>query len=118
MLTGNERYSDEEAGRQMVSQISQVLPLDFMEGGGGWHAFVPSQLKPMVEANNNKSWTGLPIYRDNKYTPYMPQWTRDYASANQQIVEGTRWLNEATGGDDVTQGYIDWNTEKIEYMLK
>ena len=118
MLTGNERYSDEEAGKQVVSQLSQVLPLDFMEGGGGWHAFVPSQMKPFVEANSNKSWTGLPIYRENKYRPYDPQWTRAYQSANKQIVEATRWLNEATGGDDVTQGWIDWNPAKIEYMLK
>ncbi|MBR6130761.1 MAG: strawberry notch C-terminal domain-containing protein, partial [Bacteroidales bacterium] len=118
MLTGNERYSDEEAGKQIVSQLSQVLPLDFMEGGGGWHAFVPSQMKPFVEANSNKSWTGLPIYRENKYRPYDPQWTRAYQSANKQIVEATRWLNEATGGDDVTQGWIDWNPAKIEYMLK
>jgi hypothetical protein len=118
VLTGKERYSNEELTRQFASQISQVLPLDFMEGGGGLHAFVPSQIKPLVEAYSNKSWTGLPIYRDNKFKPYAPQWTLAYSNASQQLVTATRWLNEATGGSDVTQGYIDWNPARIEYMLK
>ena len=117
-LTGKERYTGEEFAKQFVSQLSQVLPLDFMEGGGGWHAFVPSSVKPMVEAMDNKSWSGLPIYRDNKYTPYKPQWTRAYASANQYIVEATKWLNDVTGGDEVAQGWIDWNPAAIEYMLE
>lgn len=118
MLTGKERYSNEEFAKQFTSQMSQVLPLDFMEGGGGWHAFVPSSIKPFVEAQGNTSWTGLPIYRDNKFKPYDPQWKRAYDSANRQIVTATKWLNEATGGDDATQGFIDWNPASIEYMLK
>ena len=118
VLRGKERYSSEELAKQLISQISQVLPLDFMEGGGGWHAFVPTQIKPFVEASSNQGWTGLPIYRDNKFKPNAPQWTRAYDSANRQLVTATKWLNEATGGDDVTQGFIDWNPAKIEYMLK
>lgn len=118
VLTGKERYSDEELAKQYISQISQVLPLDFMEGGGGWHAFVPSSVKPGVEAYTNKGWTGLPIYKDNKFKEYYPQWTSAYESADKTIVEATRWLNEATGGSDVSQGMIDWNPARIEYMLK
>lgn len=117
-LTGKEHYTDEEFAKQYVSQLSQVLPLDFMEGGGGWHAFVPSMIKPYVEAQSNTSWTGLPIYRDNTFKPYDPEWTRAYSSANKQLVDATKWLNEATGGDDVTKGFIDWNPAKIEYLLK
>ena len=49
VISGKERYSDEEFAKQFTSQISQVLPLDFIEGGGGLHAFVPSQIKPFVE---------------------------------------------------------------------
>ena len=118
VLTGKERYTDEELTKQYISQVSQVLPLDFMEGGGGWHAFVPSSVKPVVEAYTNKGWTGLPIYKDNKFKEYYPQWTRAYESADKTIVEATRWLNEATGGSDVSQGMIDWNPARIEYMLK
>lgn len=118
VLRGKERYSNEELAKQFISQISQVLPLDFMEGGGGWHAFIPSQIKPVVEAYSNISWIGLPIYRDNKFKPYAPQWTLAYDNTDKTLVAMTRWLNEATGGSDVSQGWIDWNPARIEYMLK
>ncbi len=120
VITGKERYSDEELAKQLVSQVSQVLPLDFMEGKGGFHAFIPSALKPLVEAKQNVSWTGLPIYRNNTYNQYefSPEWTRAYPSANQQIVEATKWLSEATGGDDVVEGWLDLNPAAIEYILK
>lgn len=118
VLRGKERYSNEELSKQFISQISQVLPLDFMEGGGGWHAFIPSATKPGVEAYANTSWTGLPIYRDNKFKPYAPEWTLAYDNTDKTLVAMTRWLNEATGGSDVSQGWIDWNPARIEYMLK
>ncbi len=119
-VTGKERYSDAELTKQLISQVSQVLPLDFMEGRGGLHAFVPSAFKPLVEAATNTSWTGLPIYRKNTFNQYeySPEWTRAYPSANQQIVEAAKWLNEATGGDDVVEGWLDLNPAAIEYILK
>lgn len=122
MLTGKERYSDEEFAKQFVSQLSQVLPLDFMEGGGGWHALIPSQLKPFVEAQTNKSWTGLPIYKDTPFNQNDPEWTKAYKSANKQLVEATKWLNDLTNGKDYAadekKGWIDINPAKLEYMLK
>lgn len=112
--------------------FSQLLPLDFMEGGGGWHALYPTPLKPYIEASTNESWTGLPIYRENKYGQYdeggKPQWQRAFANADRNLVFMTRWLNEATvseddaklagGNKENLQGWIDWNPAKIEYMLK
>ena len=122
MLTGKEHYTNEEFAKQFVSQLSQVLPLDFMEGGGGWHAFVPSQLKPFVEAQGNKSWTGLPIYKDTPFNQNAPEWTKAYKTANKQLVEATKWLNDLTNGSeyaaDEKKGWIDINPAKLEYMLK
>lgn len=122
VLTGKERYNDEEFAKQFVSQLSQVLPLDFMEGGGGWHALIPSQFKPLLEAHNNKSWTGLPIYKDTPFNKNDPEWTKAYKSANKQLVEATKWLNDLTNGKDYAadekKGWIDINPAKLEYMLK
>lgn len=118
VVLGKEKYRNRELTKQYISQLSQLMPIDFMEGGGGLHAFVPSVIKPMVEAEKNKSWSGLPIYRDNTFTPYKPEWTRAYKSANSTIVGATKWLNEATGGDDVKKGLIDLNPAKIEYLMK
>ena len=118
VITGNERYSDSELAFQMGSQISQILPLDMLEGGGGINPFVPSIAKPFVEAYiMNKSWTGLPVYKDSPWNKNNPEWTKAYKSANTYLVSGAKWLNEISGGDDYKKGYIDINPAKVEYLL-
>lgn len=98
--------------------MSQLLPLDFMEGGGSGTAFVPSFAKPAWEAYHNMSWTGMPIYKDNDYNKDMPEWTKAYKSANRQIVWASKTLNEVSGGDKYTKGAIDINPARVEYLLK
>ena len=119
VLTGEEHYSDGEMAKQFISQMSQVLPLDFMEGGGGWHAFVPSAVKPFVEAQGNRRWTGLPLYRDNPYDEdkELPEWTKAYSSTDKHFVEAAKGISDMTGGDDYVEGWIDINPAKVEYML-
>ena len=99
-------------------QATQILPIDFLEGGGGLNAFVPSAYKPLWEAYvAEKSWTGMPLYKDTPYNKDMPEWTKAYKSANKYIVGLANAMNEATGGDPYTKGTIDFNPAKIEYML-
>lgn len=117
-ISGNEHYSDNELAYQIASQVSQVLPLDMLEGGGGINAFIPSIPKPFVEAYiRNKSWTGLPIYKDTPWNKKDPEWTKAYKNADQTLVDISKWLNEHTGGDDFKKGYIDINPAKLEYLL-
>jgi hypothetical protein len=102
----------------MASQLSQVLPLDMLEGGGGLKPFIPSYAKPLVEAYLlNKNWTGMPIYKETPWNKDDPEWTKAYKSANKYLVEGSRWANELTGGDDYKKGVVDINPAKIEYLL-
>lgn len=118
VITGNERYSDSELAFQMGSQISQILPLDMLEGGGGVNPFIPSAAKPFVEAYiMNKSWTGLPVYKDSPWNKNNPEWTKAYKSANTYLVSGAKWLNDISGGDDYKKGFIDINPAKVEYLL-
>ena len=118
VITGNERYSDSELAFQIGSQVSQILPLDMLEGGGGINPFIPSIAKPYAEAYiMNKSWTGLPVYKDSPWNKNNPEWTKAYKSTNTYLVSGAKWLNEISGGDDYKKGYIDINPAKIEYML-
>jgi len=118
VISGNERYSDRELAYHTASQVSQILPLDMLEGGGGVNAFIPSAAKPFTEAYiMNKGWTGLPVYKDTPFNKDDPEWTKTYASADQHMVAFSRWLNEVSGGDDYKKGAIDINPAKIEYML-
>ena len=116
-LSGKEHYSDTELAEAIMGQVSQILPIDFMEGGGGVHAFVPSAAKPFAEVLANKSWTGLPIYKDTPFNKDMPEWTKAYKSANSHLVDLAAVLNEVSGGDRYPKGAIDINPSKVEYLL-
>lgn len=118
VISGNERYNNSELTRQMASQVSQVMPLDMLEGGGGISPFIPSAFKPMTEAYIlNKGWTGLPVYKDTSYNKNDPEWTKAYQSADQHLVAFAKWLNETSGGNDYKKGAIDINPAKLEYLL-
>lgn len=118
VISGNERYSNSELAYHMAAQVSQVMPLDILEGDGGFSAFIPSAVKPVTEAYvMNKSWSGLPIYKDTPFNKNDPEWTKAYQSADQHLVAFTKWLNETRGGDDYKKGTFDINPAKIEYLL-
>ena len=118
VILKQERYSNSELGMQIAAQMSQILPLDMLEGGGGISPLIPSAVKPMTEAYiMNKGWTGLPIYKDTPFNKDDPEWTKAYQNADQHLVEFTKWLNKTSGGDDFKKGWIDINPAKLEYLL-
>ena len=118
VLSGKEHLSGGDIAEAIAGQATQILPLDFLEGGGGLNAFVPSAAKPLWEAYvAEKSWTGMPLYKDTPYNKDMPEWTKAYKSTNKYIVGLASAMNEATGGDPYTKGGIDFNPAKVEYML-
>lgn len=117
VTSGREEYSDAGLAKETASQLSQLLPLDFMEGGGGLHAFVPSAFKPIVESATNTSWTGLPLYKDTPFNKDMPEWTKAYPRTNSQLVDLSKWANEASGGNDYKAGWANFNPSQLEYLL-
>lgn len=117
-MSGQNQMTRGEALLAAAEQLSQVLPIDFMEGGGSWTAAVPTALKPIVEASINKGWTGLPIYKDTPYNKDDPEWAKSYKSVNGELKAVTKWLSDNTGGDDYTGGAIDLNPAQIEYVMK
>ena len=118
LFSGKEHLTDGEIASAIAGQATQILPIDFLEGGGGLNAFIPSSVKPLWEAYVvEKSWTGMPLYKNTPYNKDMPEWTKAYSSSNKYIVGLANALNESTGGDKYTKGAIDLNPAKIEYML-
>ena len=116
-MSGKEHFTGEELANQIAGQFSQLMPVDFLEGGGGWNAFVPSAVKPFAEVIANKSWTGMPLYKDTPWNKDMPEWTKTYQSANKYLVNLAAAMNEVSGGDQYTKGAIDINPAKVEYLL-
>ena len=116
-MSGKAHYTDGELAHAMASQVSQMFPIDFMEGSGGFKPFIPSAVKPVAEVITNESWTGMPIYKDTPFNKDDPEWTKAYKSANKYLVGLSKTLNEATGGDAYTSGKIDINPAQVEYLL-
>ena len=99
----------------LVAQMSQILPIDFMEGK---EVFYPSSVKPIIEVANNKSWYGSPIWKETEYNKPLPQWTKAFKSANRDLVNFAALLNEVSGGNKYKKGEIDLNPAAIEYLLR
>lgn len=116
-MSGKEHFTNSELGKAIAGQVTQILPIDFLEGEGGVKAFVPSAVKPFAEVISNKGWTGMPIYKDTPYNKNMPEWTKTYKSANKYLVGLAKILNEKTGGDAYTKGSVNINPAQIEYLL-
>ena len=116
-VSGKEHYTGEELANQIAGQFSQLMPIDFLEGGGGWNAFVPSSVKPFAEVIANKSWTGMPIYKDTPWNKDMPEWTKSYKSGNKYLINLAAVMNDVSGGDQYKKGSIDINPAKVEYLL-
>lgn len=117
VFLGKESFS----GLKLAQQVSQILPVDFLEGKGDHVVtnLAPTYFKPAIEVAVNKSWTGLPIYKDSPYLDMRPSWTRAYKGTSPQIVDMCRALSSATGGvDDITRGWLELNPGMIEHLFQ
>lgn len=120
IMRGKERLTPSEAAIKMTELLSQALPVDMMEGGGGLSAIVPSQVKPVYEVWVNKDWNGLPIYRKDVYPgeERKPEWTRVYKSADKTLVELSKAVSHATGGvEDFQRGWLEINPAVVESVI-
>ena len=108
-------HGDELNAGKVMGQVSQLLPVDVMEGGSG---LVPSGVKPAWDVYNNQTWYGSPIWKETPYNKNMPRWTKAYKSANPDLVNLAAVLNEQSGGYKYKKGAIDLNPAAVEYLLK
>ena len=114
VMSGKERYTNQELAHEVLCQVSQVLPLDVVGEGSG--AFVPTAVKPLYEVVTNESWTGLPIYKQTAYNERDPAYTKAYSNTNKQLVGMSKMLNELSGGDSQKSGWIDVNPAVVEHL--
>ena len=100
----------------MLSQLSQILPLDFMgEGGDLGGAFAPYWGKPLYHVWVNRDWTGKPIYKDYDYLKYEPEYQKVFQGENEWFVSFSKFINEMSGGNEHVKGSLDgkWNNPAI-----
>lgn len=119
VMSGNEFYEGKELAYEVASQLTQILPIDFLEGNQGTMAFVPSAVKPVVEAYwLNQDWTGAPIYNDSPFNENDPAWRKAFKSTSPALVTASRKLNEWTGGNVGRKGVINVNPARVEHLFE
>ena len=120
VLSGKERYTGTQLARTMAEQVTQALPINFLdgEGTGVLSPFVPSAVAPLYQAHENMDWTGMPIYKDNDYNKKKPEYTKAFGRTNRHLVNLAEGLNNATGGDEFSKGAIDLNPALVEHIVQ
>jgi hypothetical protein len=112
--TGHEK--GENIGMKMLNLTGQALPLNFLEEG--MDAFIPSALSPLWQVYNNKSWTGLPIYKDNEFNKDDPEYTKAYKNVNRVVYNFTKALYDWTFDEESQKEGINLNPAVIEHLAK
>ena len=81
---------------------------------------ISSVAAPLVAIGENMSWMGRPIFREDLYNndKYKPEYQMVYNSTNKQFVEFSKWLNDISGGDDVTRGGVQINPGTMQYLVE
>lgn len=100
----------------MLSQTTQILPLDFMgEGGDVIGSLIPDIAKPLYHVMVNRDWTGKPIYKDYDYLKYEPEYQKVFQGENEWFVSFSKFINEMSGGNEHVKGSFDgkWNNPAI-----
>ena len=116
-LMGKEEPADAimKAGEGFLN----LLPLDFTGNGGNLAiSLTPTILQPIEQLKANTDYFGVPIYKKNDFNESNPEWTKAYKGTATWLVDGTKWLNEVTGGDNVKSGVIDLNPAQIEHIFE
>jgi hypothetical protein len=81
-------------------------------------AFSPDAGKPIFQVAANQDFFGVPIQKERYGNNNTPSWRLAYSGTNQSLVNATREINEATGGDYATKGKINLNPATIEHLFE
>lgn len=115
-LTNPAFRSEKGLWLDMLSQMTQILPVDFMgEGGDFGGALIPDVAKPLYHVWVNRDWTGKPIYKDYDYLKYEPEYQKVFQGENEWFVSFSKFINEMSGGNEHVKGSLDgkWNNPAI-----
>lgn len=115
-LTNPAFRSEKGLWLDILSQVTQILPVDFMgEGGDFWGALMPDVAKPLYHVWVNRDWTGKPIYKDYDYLKYEPEYQKVFQGENEWFVSFSKFINEMSGGNEHVKGSLDgkWNNPAI-----
>ncbi len=105
--------------KDAVDGFSTMAPIDYTGNAGSAAVnLTPTIAQPFAQLIANKDFFGKPIYKRSDWNKRDPEWTKAYRGSSSFLVNGTRWLNELTGGDEVKKGWLDLNPAIIEHLFE
>lgn len=104
--------SDENAALELMSQVGDLLPLDFAGNNGNMLInLAPTVMQPLLQVGFNTDFTGRPLYKDNDFNKYEPSFQKAYVGTPSWLIKSSEFINDITGGDDHMQGW--WERTKV-----
>lgn len=119
-LVNEHLKSEKNVALDVASQLTQILPVDFLgEGGSVTAALTPDAMKPMIQIATNTDWTGKPIYKDSEWNKYEPEYTKAFKNEFEPFINLSKFINEAAGGSDHVRSDIEgeWNNPAIWHAV-
>jgi len=115
-LIGEKRKPIELAWNFAQSLIDSFLPFGHAASAG--QLIAPSLLDPAVQYSENKTWFGGPLRPEPlPFGPATPNYKLFFRSTSDTAKDLSRWLSEATGGDEVRGGAIDVSPTTLTHIF-
>ena len=123
MIRGYERMSPEEIMSEIAGLLSQVSPIDIMEGGKPkGKNLLPSLVRPEAELYDNEDFMGRRIHNKTDWNGHLPEWKRAGKHTNASLIKLSRKLNEWTQFTDeqyiADKGLININPSVVEHLVE
>lgn len=102
--------------RSLFDIALDLMPLSMGSSEQDWWLnVVPSSLRPLAENIANKDWTGRPIVNEN-VNEHWPEYRRANNRTSNISIKISEALNNLTGGDEYTPGFVSLNPSQFEHI--
>lgn len=102
--------------RSLFDIALDLMPLSMGSSEQDWWLnVVPSSLRPLAENIANKDWTGRPIVNEN-VNEHWPEYRRANNRTSNISIKISEALNNITGGDEYTPGFVNLNPSQFEHI--
>lgn len=118
----NGKKSVADSAADAIAGFSTMLPLDFTGNGGSLALnLTPSLLQAPAQIISNTDYFGKPIYRNDDYGKYDPEWTKAYNGTSDIAIGLSKLINSIGNFDPEVhkQKWDGWwnNPDVMEHLV-
>lgn len=117
--TAGNGHGSKHIAYDVINQLTELMPINPLGNNGDMvSSFTPDFGKPIAQIIRNKDFTGKPIYKENSFNEYMPEWTKTYNGTSKWLKNLSEWSNDISGGNKYKRGLINFNPAKVEHLFE